>query len=59
MMLAIRNEGNRERRVIIKKFCGGIIQKCEKEELIGDVCEEDVRMGGLVICDLLHDIDYG
>jgi hypothetical protein len=33
------------------------ITMCKNEEM--DVCEEDLRMGGLVICDLLHAIDYG
>jgi hypothetical protein len=52
MLLAIGNEGNCERRV--KKLCG---EEWRDEGI--SVYEEDVRIRGLVIYDLLHDIDYG
>jgi hypothetical protein len=54
-LLAVGNERNRAERRVVKKLCGAEFGKCKNEGI--SVCEEDVRIGGgLVICDLLHEI---
>jgi hypothetical protein len=54
-LLAIRNEGDGERRV--KEFRSSNFGITERERIY--VCEEDVEMRVLLICDVLHDIDHG